>query len=284
MRIGTGLLVTDSPADVVAAAADAARRGLDSFWTNQMAGGWDPLTLLALLRERPAEVGTAIALTYPRHPVTMATEALTLRAAGGGLALGVGPGHAWYVERQLKMSYQSPLGHTRDYLETLRPLLHGARAGDAALDITAPAPDLLLAALGPKMLGLARELADGVVATWVTPEIVAERLVPSQPDGARIVVSLVVALTTDPDTVRERIARDFAGAGALPAYRTSLRRAGLGGVADTVVVGDEAAVVRALDRLRDAGATDVVLLPVGERARTLDIVTRTATPRAGGAT
>ncbi|MDP9793972.1 F420-dependent oxidoreductase-like protein [Catenuloplanes nepalensis] len=270
MRIGTSLLLADSPADVVAAAADAARRGLDSFWTGQMPGGWDPLTLLALLRERPAEVGTAVVLTYPRHPTTIAAEAMTLSAAAGGLALGVGPGHAWYIE-QLGYSYASPLGHTRDYLETLRPLLRGERDG---LTITAPPPDLLLAALGPRMLALAAELADGVVATWVTPEIVAERLAPSQPDGARIVVGLVVALTTDPDAARDRIARDFAAADALPAYRASLSRAGLTGLADTVVAGDETVIARALDRLRDAGATDVVLMPFGDRARTLDIVTR----------
>ncbi|GAB7036554.1 MULTISPECIES: LLM class flavin-dependent oxidoreductase [Catenuloplanes] len=285
MRIGTALLYAATPADTVAAAADAARRGLDSFWTNQMAGGWDPLTLLAGLRERPAEIGTAVVLTYPRHPVTMASEALTLQAAGGGLTLGVGPGHAWYVEHALGLPYTSPLRHTREYLTALRPLLHGEPARltgefvtvDTALDISAPAPPVLLAALGPKMLRVAHDLADGVVATWVTPEIVAERLVPSQPPGARIVVSLVTVLTTDPDAARERIARDFGAAGELPAYAASLRRAGLTGIADTVAVGDESVIAAAVDRLRDAGATDVVLIPSGDpaaRARTLDVVTR----------
>ena len=54
MRIGTAALLAPTPADVVAAAADAARRGLDSFWTGQMPGGWDPLALLGLVRARLA--------------------------------------------------------------------------------------------------------------------------------------------------------------------------------------------------------------------------------------
>ncbi|TQS43059.1 LLM class flavin-dependent oxidoreductase [Cryptosporangium phraense] len=276
MRIGTALISASSPADVVAAAADAARRGLDSFWTNQMPGGWDPLTLLALLDERPPEIGTAIVATYPRHPVTMASEAVTLQAARGGLALGVGPSHAWYVEQALGLSYASPLRHTREYLEVLRPLLHGRPARshgvDTALDVRAEPPALLLAALGPKMLGLARELADGVVLTWVTPEVVAERIVPAVAPGARVVVGLGVVLTNDPDAAREQVARDFGMAGDLPAYRASLSRSGIASVADTVVIGDEPELTRALDRYRDAGATDVVLMPFGVRERALDVV------------
>src|SRR6266511_507131 len=178
MHIGTGLISPTSPAEVVAAAADAADRGLDSFWTNQNPGGWDPLTLLASLGRRPAEAGTAIVATYPRHPVTTATEALTVQAAGGGLTLGVGPSHAWYVQDQLGLPYTSPLRHTREYLTVLRPLLNGQPVRfdgefftvDTRLDITAPAPSLLMSALGPRMLELAHDLADGVVAAWVTPD------------------------------------------------------------------------------------------------------------------
>ncbi|MFI5841800.1 LLM class flavin-dependent oxidoreductase [Catenuloplanes sp. NPDC051500] len=284
MRIGTAQIIAPTPAAVVEAAADAARRGLDSFWTNQMPGGWDPLMLLGLLRERPAEIGTGIVPTFPRHPVTMAAEALTLNAAGGGLVLGVGTSHAWYVEQQLGIPYTSPLRHTREYLDALRPLLRGEhvrRSGefvtvDTALETAAgKPPSVLLAALGPKMLALAGELADGVVATWVTPEMVAERLVPSQPEGARIVASLLTVLTTDPDAARERLARDFAMAGESPAYKASLGRAGIG-IADTVVAGDEETIARALDRFRDAGVTDLILMPFGgpeDRARTLNIVT-----------
>ncbi|MFG1925420.1 TIGR03564 family F420-dependent LLM class oxidoreductase [Cryptosporangium sp. NPDC048952] len=284
MRIGTALAVTTSPAEVVAAAADAARRGLDSFWVNQMPGGWDPLTLLALLDERPPEIGTAIVATYPRHPVTLATEAVTLQAVKPGLVLGIGPSHAWFIEQQLGFSYASPLRHTREYLSVLRPLLRGSNVSfngefytvESALTVTAPPPPVLMSALGPRMLELARELADGVVLTWVTPSVVADRIVPAVAPGARVVAGVGVVLSTDPDAAREQITREFGFAGELPAYRDALQRFGIRGIADTVIVGDESTIAAEIERFRDAGATDVVLLPFGgsqERATILDVVT-----------
>ncbi|WNV88104.1 TIGR03564 family F420-dependent LLM class oxidoreductase [Umezawaea sp. Da 62-37] len=284
MRIGTGLIDPATPAEVAAAAADAARRGLDSFWTNQSPGGWDPLMLLATLGERPPEIGTAILATYPRHPVTTATEALTVQAlTGGALTLGVGPSHAWYIRDQLGIPYTSPLRHTREYLSVLRPLLRGEHvrhAGefftvDTELGLTAPAPPLLMSALGPRMLELARELADGVVTTWVTPELIADHVVPRVGPDLRVVVQVITLLTTDPAGAREALSRDLAFVAGMPAYRASLGRAGLSDPADTVVIGDEEAVVDALARFRDAGATDVVVAPLGgpaDRARTLDLV------------
>ncbi|WP_431873569.1 LLM class flavin-dependent oxidoreductase [Amycolatopsis sacchari] len=284
MRIGTSTINSATPGDYAAGAADAARRGFDSFWTNQLPGGWDPFVTLAGFRERPREIGTAVALTYPRHPATLAAEALTLQAAtGGGLVLGVGAGHEWYVQGQLGLSYASPLRHTREYLTVLRPLLRGEQVDHEGeyftvhtrLNVEASAPPVLMAALGPRMLALAGELTDGVVSTWVTPEVVADQVAPSLPAGARIVVGVVVSVTDEPDRVRERLAADFGGVGELPAYRASLARAGLSSPADATVLGNEAAVGEAIARFRDAGTTDLVVIPLGspeEQARTLDVV------------
>ncbi len=283
MHYGTSLITPTSPAEVVAAAADAAERGLDSFWTNQNPGGWDPLTLLASLGRRPAEVGTAIVATYPRHPVTTATEALTLQAAlGGGLALGVGPSHAWYVQDQLGLPYTSPLRHTREYLTVLRPLLAGEHvryAGefftvDTRLDISAPPPSLLMSALGPRMLEVARDLADGVVVTWITPEMIAKDIAPRTAPGARIVAQAITVLSPDPDAARAGYAERLAAVGQLPAYRASLDRAGLANPADTIVIGDESTITDALKRYADAGVTDLVVTPLNERSRTLDLIAR----------
>jgi 5,10-methylenetetrahydromethanopterin reductase len=280
MHIGTGLITPPSPADVVAAAADAGERGLDSFWTNQNPGGWDPLTLLASLGRRPAAVGTAIVATYPRHPVTTATEALTIQAAGGGLTLGVGPSHAWYVQDQLGLPYTSPLRHTREYLTVLRPLLNGRPVRfdgefftvDTRLDITAPAPTLLLSALGPRMLELAHDLADGVAAAWVTPDMIAKHIAPRTAPGARIVAQAVTLLSPDPDRARAGVAEQLAAVGRMPAYRASLDRAGLANPADTLVIGDDTTVTDAVKRYQDAGVTDLVVVPLNERSRTLDLL------------
>jgi F420-dependent oxidoreductase-like protein len=288
MRIGIHLIAAGAVkvGDIVAEAADVAARGLDSAWTNQQPGAWDPLDLLGSMHDGPAELGTAIVPTYPRHPVALAAQALTVQALSGGrLTLGIGPSHAVYVVDQLGLDYTSPARYTREYLEVLRPLLRGEHvryAGrfftvDTALEIRTDPPPVLLSALGPRMLEVARDLADGTIAVWVRPDTVADHLVPSLGDGARVVVMVMVSVTTDPDGVRGGIASDFAMVGDLPAYRAVLDRGGLAGPADTVVAGSEAEVTRELERFRDAGVTDLIVTPLGtpqERERVLDLVAR----------
>jgi 5,10-methylenetetrahydromethanopterin reductase len=282
MRIGLFPAAATGPADSVAAAARAAARGLDSIWTNQMPGGWDPLATLAAASAGPlpAEVGTAIVATYPRHPAVLAAEALTVSAlTGGRLVLGVGPSHPWFVTDQLGLPYTAPAAYSREYLEVLRPLLRGEHvtfAGkhftvDTQLSATAPPPPVLLSALGPRMLAVAADLADGTAATWVRPDLVADHLVPALPDGARVVVTVLVAVTDDPDGVREAVARDFAPVAEMPAYRAVFERGGVAGPADTIVAGSAEQVHRELARFRDAGTTDLVVAPLTDVEAVLDV-------------
>jgi F420-dependent oxidoreductase-like protein len=284
MRIGTHVIpLGDATAEELRAQV-AAAASFDSVWTNQHPGGLDPLAVLTAMGDGPRELGTAVVLTYPRHPVVMATEALTVQTfTGGRLTLGVGPGHATAITGGFGIPYAAPARHTREYLEVLRPLLRGEHVKysgefftvDTQLAIKAPEPPVLLSALGPRMLEVARDLADGTIAVWVRPETVADYLVPSLGDGARVVVLAMVAVTTDPDGVRDTIARDYATVNDLPAYRAVLDRGGLSGPADTVVADDEAAVLRELTRFRDAGVTDLIVSPLGsdeERRRVLEVV------------
>jgi 5,10-methylenetetrahydromethanopterin reductase len=287
MRIGQ--LLTTLPLagldGLLAQARAATARGLDSVWTNQAPGGWDPLGVFGPLRtDGPAELGTAIVPTYPRHPAVLAAEALTVQAATGGrLTLGIGPSHEVAVTGQYGIPYTAPATHTREYLEVLRPLLAGEHVRysgrfftvDTQMAVTAAPPPVLVSALGPRMLEIARELADGTVAVWVRPDTVAGYLVPRTGDGKRVVVVVTVSVTAEPDAVRAATARTFAGVGRLPAYRAVLDRGGLSGAADTVVAGSEATVLRELRRFRDAGATDLVISAAGqpdERQRTLDLI------------
>ena len=286
MRIGTNVTSLGPVDQLQSAAAAAAARGLHSAWTNSAPGGWDPLTVLAAMPDGPGELGTAIVPTYPRHPVAMATEALTVQALSGGrLTLGVGPSQELAMTGWYGIPYTAPARHTREYLEVLRPLLRGEHvkyAGtfftvDTQLAVTAPEPPVLIAALGPRMLEVARDLAEGTLAVWVRPETVSGYLVPRLRDGQRVAVLVMVAVTTDPDGVRETVARDYAIVDELPAYRTILDRGGLAGPADTVVAGDETTVLRELRRFRDAGVTDLIVRPLGtpsERDHTLDVVSR----------
>lgn len=281
MRIGIHLN-TDGDLTSFRSAATAAGR-FDSAWTNQQPGGWDPLTVLGSLTDGPAELGTAIVPTYPRHPVVMATEALTVQGlTGGRFTLGIGPSQALAITGMLGLPYTSPAPHTREYLEVLRPLMRGEQVKyegefyrvDTGLVVSAPEVPVLVAALGPRMLEVTRDLADGTIAVWVRPDLVGDYLVPRLGDGARVVVSVMVTVTADPDARRAEFAEQFAIVNELPAYRKILDRGGLSGPADTVIAGDETVVREEFRRFAEAGATDLVVFPFGtpeERARVLDV-------------
>ncbi|HEY6789747.1 MAG TPA: TIGR03564 family F420-dependent LLM class oxidoreductase [Trebonia sp.] len=291
MRIGELLTLSapDTVDGLATRARDAAARGLDSVWTNQRPGGWDPLGILGTLRaDGPAEVGTAIVPTYPRHPVVMATEALTVQAATGGrLTLGIGPSHEIAMTGQFGIPYTAPASHTREYLEVLRPLLRGEHVRysgrfytvDTQVAVHADPPPVLVSALGPRMLRIARELADGTIAVWAGPRLVADHLAPGVGDGKRVVVMVMVAVTRDPAAAREAVATQYKAVGELPAYRAVLDRGGVDGPEDAIVAGPEAAVLRELRRFRDAGATDLIVSGLGtpdERERALDVAVQAA--------
>lgn len=140
---------------------------------------------------------------------------------------------------------------------------------------------MLLAALGPAMLRVAGELADGTV-TWMTgPRTLHDHVVPRLVRAAagrlapRVVAGLPTCVTDDEAGVRARIDEYFAMAGQVPEYRAVLDREGVAGPGDIAVVGDEDAVLRQIDRLRDAGVTEFLAAPFGtpaEQARTLHLL------------
>ncbi|MCO5993745.1 TIGR03564 family F420-dependent LLM class oxidoreductase [Actinoallomurus rhizosphaericola] len=269
----------------------AAEAGLDSAYFSQLFS-WDAVTLAALVaREVPGiDVGTAVTPTHPRHPLALAGQALTAQAASGNrFILGVGPSHPEIIEKAFGHSYDRPARHVREYLTALMPLLRGEEVDHHGEVITAVgrtrvpgavAPPVLLAALGPVMLRIAGELADGVVTVWTGPRGIGEHIAPAvgraaaqaeRPDP-RVVAGVMVSVTHDPDRVRQGVAAAVGAAGRLPSYRAALDRQGMSGVHETVVAGDEDTVERAIRAYADAGATEFVASPVGdeqERARTV---------------
>src|SRR5262249_39010978 len=144
------------------------------------------------------------------------------------------------------------------------------------LDITpeeVPAPVVLVAALADRMLQLAGSLADGTILWMTGPATVADHIVPLVSKAAsdagrpapRVVVGLPFLLTNDAGAAGERANRPFAIYGQLPSSRAMLDREGAANPADIAVVGDEAALRAGLERVRDAGATDVNASPFGTR-------------------
>jgi alkanesulfonate monooxygenase SsuD/methylene tetrahydromethanopterin reductase-like flavin-dependent oxidoreductase (luciferase family) len=143
-------------------------------------------------------------------------------------------------------------------------------------------PAVLLAALGPQMLRLARELADGTI-TWMTgPRTLADHVIPTITSAARaagrpsprIVAGSVVCVTDDAASARARIGEHFGLAGQVPEYRAVLDREGAAGPADVAIIGDEEAVIRAIRWLADIGVSELIASPFGtadEQARTIAV-------------
>ena len=285
MRIGV-MFDTEKPFDdVVGQVAGLAESGIHTAWASQIFALDALTTIAAVAREVPGiHFGTAVVPTYPRHPLMLAGQALTVQAASGGrLTLGVGLSHQMVIENVFGMSFDRPARHMREYLEILVPALRGeqvAFTGETLrastfgpLQIAAPAPDVLVAALGTVMLGIAGQLASGTI-TWMTgPQTVEEHIVPTvnaaAADAGRPVpqvgVGLPVCVTADPDAARSTAAEVFSIYGHLPSYRAMLDREGVGGPADVAIVGTAAEVAGQVRRLADIGATDFCGAPFGSR-------------------
>jgi len=303
MKIGikidetAGTISLDERTRQVRAAADA---GFATVWSAPHAE-WDGLTVLAVVGREVAGIGlgTAIVPVYGRHPLVLASQALTIQAAiGDRLSLGIGPGARFFVEENFGASYAAPGRHMREYLSALVPLLRGEEVAfqgatlkaSGAVDVPGAAPpSLLLAAIGPVMLELAGTFADGVMTSGAGPKGLAGSIVPAVARAAeragrptpRVVAEVVVAATSDPDGARAWFDERFGFIRELPSYRSMLDREG---VADLWLVGDEAVVERGLRRYAEAGVTDLIACPFGppaDRPRTLALLAELA--RAGAA-
>jgi F420-dependent oxidoreductase-like protein len=298
MRIG--LVLPNQRATVSRVAAELAsaeQLGYDSAWIPGIPNGPDVLTLLAAAgtAARSLELGPAVVPTYLRHPVALASQALTVNdALCGRLTLGIGVSHKVVTEGMLGIDSRRPIAHMRDYLCILLPLLQEQRvdyAGSAlrtryrleASHSTHAGPQVFIAALGPRMLELAGELAAGA-ATWlVGPRTLADLTVPLVRAAAaragrpepRVFASLPFVITADVDAARARAAEEFGAYGRLPVYQAMLEREGLSSAAELAIVGDEAHLGAVVGRLRDAGVTDLQVTPFGsddERRRTIELM------------
>ncbi len=279
MRIG-GLIGGATVEEIIASVQGFADDGFTSAWLTD-AYGFDPLTIFAIAgRDVPdIELGTAVVRTHPRHPMELAQQALTVNAAiGGRLALGIGPSHKPSIERQWGLSFDRPIRHVREYLSILLPLVrdgtvafHGQTlSADATLFIDDGRPcQVLLGALGPKMVHLAGSLADGTVTFMTGPDALTQYLCPALIAAAadagrpapRVVAMLPVCVTDDVDEAHARVERGLSAMAGLPSYAAAVARSG--GL--PLVAGSEDRVRDTLARLQSAGVTDLVATRVARR-------------------
>ncbi len=242
-------------------------RGWGTLWFGE-AYGREAFTQAQLVLAASARmaVGTGIANIYGRDATAANAASRTLAAAyPGRFVMGLGVSHAPLVERLRGHDYGKPLVEMRTYLDAL----------DAATFLVAdgqePAPRLL-AALGPKMLELARDKADGAHPYLVTPEHTASARA-TLGDGPTLAVEQAVVLTDDRQDWRARAHWHLEIYTGLPNYRNSWLRSGFSehdlvrGGSDRlkealVPRGLEAGVARVREHLA-AGATHVCLQVLG---------------------
>jgi F420-dependent oxidoreductase-like protein len=267
----------------------AEQAGLDTAWIPQIPTDVDALITAALMGARTSriELGTAVVPLPAQHPIALARQALSAQAAAGGrLALGVGPSHHWIVQDMLGLPYERPAAYTRDYLEVLSAAFAGPGPIDVVnttftvhnpLDLAPVAPlPVLVAALGPVMLALAGERADGTVLWMADERAIAEHVVPriskaasdAGRPAARVVAGIPVCLCrpSEVDSARARANRILGEAEISPNYQRLLEHGDARDVGDLCAAGDESAIAARLRRFADAGATDVSvrLLPIGD--------------------
>jgi len=287
MRIGingSGLIAFGRPAaEIVAHAVEAEADGFASYWLAQL-GAPDALTVLGVVGPATSsiELGTAVISTWPRHPLMLAAQALTVSdLAGGRVALGIGLAHKPTVESTLHIPFERPAKHMDEYLSVLLPALGERRvsfrgeiwSGDTeALGGPAdvPTPSVLLAAMGPRMLELAGGRTDGTILWLSGPRVIETEIAPALIGAAdragrpapRIVASVPVCVTRQPDAVRGLVAAALGSYNDLPSYRRVMDLEGVAGPEDVALVGDEATVRAGIARFAAAGATDFAALEV----------------------
>jgi F420-dependent oxidoreductase-like protein len=184
------------PIDVQPLVEEAEGLGFDSIWSAE-AYGSDAVSWLAWVASRTStlEFGTAIMQIPARTPAATAMTAITLdHLSGGRFRLGLGMSGPQVVEGWHGSPYGKPLARTREYVEIVRSILRRDKPVEFDGEYyTIPAPEgpgttglgkplktivhplrpdlpIYLAAIGPKNVALAGEIADGWLPTFFSPE------------------------------------------------------------------------------------------------------------------
>ena len=241
MEIGIGLDATlNLPlADQAELAQEAARLGYTSIWTPEGAGQ-DSFLLCsqrwaASCQVIPAGLTTGIGVSpvLYRTPIAFAMSGGTLsQLTGGRFIMGIGAGSAYRprTRQTLGLPPFSTLALMRDYLVTVRRLVAGDTVDYHGEVVTLrgvklainppPRTPVYLGALGPEMLRLGGELADGLCLNWCTPEQIAwsrERIaegaarVDRDPKSVQVVEYIRVCVDQDVDVARRAFARSTMG-------------------------------------------------------------------------
>ena len=254
-------------------AAELEELGYGALWYGE-AIGREALTKAGLLLAgtKRIVIATGIANIYGRDPVTMAAGQKTLAEAyPNRFLLGLGVSHVPLVEKVRGHSYDKPVPTMRAYLDAMDQAPYQA--------VSPPSkPPRVLAALGPLMLKLSAERADGAHPYNSTPEHTRQARELLGP-GPYLCPEQAVVLETDPAKARA-IARKFLAIYlGLPNYTNNWLRLGFkdndisGGGSDRLIDaviawGDLKAVLNRIREHHAAGADHVCIQALTDDAKT----------------
>src|ERR1700674_5296476 len=266
----------------------AERLGVESVWVTQLPNSRDAALVLAAYAHATQRLafGTAVLPIYTRHPTAMVQMAASLdEMSGGRFILGLGVSHKVTVESMWGLQLEHPAAAMREYLDIVRTSLrdggcsvdgkhfsaHWAYSGPRRADMP-----VMISALGPRMLELAGEQADGVILWMCSPAYVRDHVVPAvtagrqkagkRMDGFEIVANVPVCLTSDRPAALAVFRQTVERYANLPYYRKMMDASGFkeqlqeGEVSEEMMdelagIGDEHQVRDAIRRYREAGVT-----------------------------
>jgi probable F420-dependent oxidoreductase len=215
---GTGVWAAElrygDPAEVADAAAELEALGYSALWVPDVGGDLFGSLDVLLGATSTITVATGILNVWMHPPAeTGAWRSALPDGQRDRLMLGLGISHAPLIDHQPGMSWTRPLATMRTYLDGLD------EAG-------VPAAGRCLAALGPKMLDLARDRTAGTHPYLVTPEHTAIAREAVGPD-ALVAVEQGVVLETDPEVARDVARQMLSIYCGLPNYVNNWKRLGL---------------------------------------------------------
>lgn len=306
MSSNTGLVIGSSvgPESLAGAAARAEQAGFSELWLAEdffFTGGISGANI-ALGATSGIQVGLGVVSAVVRHPALLAMEiATTARAHPGRFQPGIGLGvPAWM--RQMGLMPDSPLSAVRECVSSVRALLDGEKLTKGgkvfdfdAVELVYPQDDhipLHLGVIGPKMLELSGEVADGSILSvaagvdyiqWARERIAAGQEKAGRADDHHLTVFAICAVGDDATAAKRQARHTLAFYKAAGGRNALTDVAGIsddlmdmvsrGGaetveaempdtwVEDLTVSGTPDEVADKIRKLFDAGADSVALFP-----------------------
>ena len=180
-------------------AVSAEQSGYDCAWIPEVSHDPFPVLAIAASRTERIELGTAIAVTFARNPMSMALVANDLQLySGGRFLLGVGSQVKAHITNRFSMPWSAPAARMREFILAMRAIWHCWATGEKLHfvgeyyrhTLMTPffnpgpnpfgTPPVILAGVGPQMTRVAGEVADGFfLHGFTTPRYLREVTLPA---------------------------------------------------------------------------------------------------------